>query len=403
MRIALLSETYSKDMGYATSALSKAFARLGADVHLLVADLPPYYNLPDFAKTYGSFSGLKREHAEVETIDGYTVHYLPHKKILGYTRMTGLLEELRSLRPDVVQAMTAIGWIPLDAAVSRALLDFSLFTETHTHASVFPLAKKKASLLDPEFLRNMLTRAACGRLVSLFSEKCYGTAVDCADVGVRFFGVQRRKMALSPLGVDTSVFFPVRDASSERSRAEIRKKFGFSPSEVVCVYSGRFSEEKNPLLLAKAVARLRSSGQEVRGLFVGEGAQKEAIKASDGCVVNPFVPFTDLGQYFRAADIGAWPAQESMSMLDCAACGLPIVVNDTLQAVERVDGNGATYKLHDAEDLARVLASLLAAPARERLGGHGAKKMAELYSWDTIARSRLRDYEAALARNRPRG
>ena len=35
------------------------------------------------------------------------------------------------------------------------------------------------------------------------------------------------------------------------------------------------------------------------------------------------VPVRKLGGFFRAADIGVWPTQESTSMLDAAACALP--------------------------------------------------------------------------------
>ena len=85
-------------------------------------------------------------------------------------------------------------------------------------------------------------------------------------------------------------------------------------------------------------------------------------------------------------------------MLDAAACGIPIVVNDTLRATERIEGNGLTYRLDDLEDLIRVLASLKEQPDRERLGRCGAKRMCSLFSWESIAQRRLRDYETAFRR-----
>ena len=48
-------------------------------------------------------------------------------------------------------------------------------------------------------------------------------------------------------------------------------------------------------------------------------------------------------------------------MLDAAACGLPVVVNDTLRATERINGNGLQYRLNDVDDLVRVLSTLMAA------------------------------------------
>ena len=83
-------------------------------------------------------------------------------------------------------------------------------------------------------------------------------------------------------------------------------------------------------------------------------------------------------------------------MLDAAACGLPIVVNDRLVAVERIEGNGITYRLNDVNDLVRALESLRDPALRKQLGQSGAKKMACEFSWMSIAKRRMKDYETAL-------
>jgi len=142
---------------------------------------------------------------------------------------------------------------------------------------------------------------------------------------------------------------------------------------------------------------LRARGSLVRGLFIGNGPQRDELAASDGCVVLPFKPHRELPTFYRASDIGVWPTQESMSMLDAAACGLPIIVNDTLLAHERIDGNGLVYRLNDPADLAEKIGVLTCADVRHRLGAIGARRIADLFSWNSIARRRLADYETALA------
>jgi glycosyltransferase involved in cell wall biosynthesis len=83
-------------------------------------------------------------------------------------------------------------------------------------------------------------------------------------------------------------------------------------------------------------------------------------------------------------------------MLDAAACGLPIVANHTMTARERLDGNGLAYRLSDLGDLVRVLLDLRNEGTRLHLGELGARKMKREYSWEHIARQRVRDYETAL-------
>jgi len=396
MRVALLCETFSKKMGYLQSALPKYLARLGVETHVVTMDLAPYYQAADFQESYGDFCNPEElVPGAVETHDGYTLHVLGHRRRLGHMRMRGLRKKLGAIRPDIVQTMTPIGWIALDATFWKFPLGYRLFTGCHHHASVFPLASKAAAPWSREVLRSRLMRWLPGRAVSACTEKCYAIAPDCADVAVRFMGVPRSKMEVCPLGVDTELFHPAVEERDKRARQELRQRLGFAEGDIVCIYSGRFSADKNPLLLARAVERLGREGTAFRGLFVGQGVQGPAIESCAGCSTHPFVAVQELGEYFRGADVGVWPTQESMSMLDAAACGIPIVANHTMSVPERVNGNGATYRLGDLEDLMRVLRQFEGAQTRERLGAAGARKMAGEFSWESVARRRLADYEHA--------
>jgi len=395
MRVVLLSEIFSKDMGYLENMLPKYLARMGVEVHVLATDLPPNFRQNNGNGTYKDFSG-QLPPGIVEVRDGYKVHILGHKRVLGYMRMVGLREKLRSIRPDIVQTTAAIGWIPLDAALNQPLLGYRLFTGCHMTASVFPIANKNLRWWDRERLMCVLTRGIPGRLSNTLAEKCYGATSDCADIAVRFFGVPKSKIHICPLGTDTELFNPISDENQRQDRFELRQHLGLSESEIVCIYSGRFSEDKNPLLLARAVSHLAGMGEPFRGLFVGNGEQADAIASCPACITHSFVPVQKLANFFRASDIGVWPTQESMSMLDAAACGLPIVVNDTMRASERIEGNGVNYKLNDLDDLIRVLLLLKNFATRQKMGFHGAQKMARDFSWETIARRRLLDYRAAL-------
>lgn len=399
MRVALLTEVFPKNMGYLENFLPKYLVRLGLEVHVITTDLPPYHQMQEkeFKQTYGGFADAKDlVPGTMEKLHGFTLHVLPHRKVLGYMQMAGLRKKLATLRPHIVQAIAAIGWIPLQAALAKPFLGFKLFTGNHHHASVFPLAHRKPCLWSRELLRCRMTRTLPGRLVSLFTEKCYAIAPDCADVAVRFFGVPECKIAVCPLGVDTELFRPASDERDYQDRLSLRRHLGFSEPEIVCIYTGRFSEDKNPLLLAKAVAQLIARGKPYRGLFVGNGVQAQAIQSREGCTIHPFVPVHALGDFYRASDIGVWPTQESLSMLDAAACGLPIVANNTMMAPERLEGNGAAYKLNDLGDLARVLLEFHDLQTRQRLGAFGARKMERDFSWESVARKRLQDYEASM-------
>ena len=286
----------------------------------------------------------------------------------------------------------------MELAIAKPFLDYKLFTAVHTVGSVYPAFTKYAQMSKKEQLRLRLFETLPGMMVSFFTTKCYPATVDAAEIAVKYFGIQERKISVDPLGVDIDLFHPVINDHSKGARDEFRKKLGFSEADIVCVYTGRFTKVKNPLCLAQAIAKLVSKGSSFRGLFVGGGPQENEIRACSGCVVHPFVPFQELSAIFRAADIGIWPRQESTSMLDAAASGIPIIISDKVLAVERVQGNGVTYKENDVEDLMRALMDLKNVDQRNKLGKVGAEKMRCEYSWLAIAKRRIENYEAALRR-----
>lgn len=397
MRVALLSYWFPRGMGYIVNMLPRYLARQGIEVHYLTMDMPHYFFNNSQQSSYANFDQLKTmAPGEEESFEGYRLHCVRHRQIAGHPRFIGLREKLRSIRPDVVQSFLSIGWVALDAALLKIPLGYKLFTAAHTTASVFPLANRESRWTEPARMRNLLSRWIPGRMVSTQTEKCYAATSDCADVAIRFFGVEPGKVDVAPLGVDTDLLSPVSTSGQADNRAAMRRRLGIEPDEIAFIYTGQFTQAKNPVLLASSVQAMRARGARVKALFLGDGAQRGEIAAHASSIVLPFVPHRDLVDYYRAADVGVWPTQESTSMLDAAACGLPIVVNSTLRAVERIDGNGLTYVLNDQMSLERTLYSLLDAETRKRLGDAGARRMAEHFSWNALVQRRVFDYRRSL-------
>jgi glycosyltransferase involved in cell wall biosynthesis len=397
MRIVLISEIFCDGMGYLENVLPKYLAQQGAQVEVVASSLPPEHRHAASESAYQRFVE-RRPPGTYQAPGGFRVHILPATRAAGHFRLVGLGRKLASLQPDIVQTMTPIGWIAVDAAWYRLALGYRLFSGCHYHASVFPLAQRRTSILSPARMKCFLQRTVHGRIASMVTERCYAVSADCAEIAKRFFGVPEDKVVVSPLGVDTDVFHPASTFGEESARPRLRARLGFSARDVVGIYTGRFSEDKNPLLLAQAIARLANKGRAFKGVFVGNGPQSAAIAECAACVTHPFVSLDELADLYRSADIGVWPAQESMSMLDAAACGLPMIANDKMRAMERIEGNGVAYRLHDLDDLERALLALEDSDVRRRLGSVGAQKMAGAYSWRSIAIRRLQDYEAALRR-----
>lgn len=399
MRVVLLSEGFTEQMGYSDTLLGKTLAELGVDVHVVTSDqyLVEYR---DFKSLYNNFLGASKP-AETRQAFGMTIHTLPSRRYVGRegVYLQGLRALLRNLRPDVVQAMKPNSQCTWQVRAAQRELGYAFFLEEHTHWSVFklhPQWKKQAyKLLYGKLIGPWLSRG-------MHKDYCLGS--DCRDIAINYYGIPASKAILASQGTDTSTFRPAATEAERTAVAAIRAKAGAQPSDIVVIYTGRLHPGKEPHVLAEAIQQLRREGLPYRGLFVGWGpdAYRAKIEQADGCVVHPFVKWYELADFYRAADIAVWPAQESMSQLDAIATALPLVLHDGVGTPERAEGNGRLFRSGDASDLARVLRELADPALRQQLGQLGRTKAEETYSWRKLAQARLADYEAACAERSPK-
>ena len=396
MRIMIVTDWFSPGMGYIENTLPKAMAELGHDIHVVAGNIQVYFNSPFYKETYEKHLGPGVVPCGTQTLDGYTLHRLPHATVGRLLWIRGLREKIRELRPEVVQAFDIASLTSYELALLSRFLPFRLYTGNHIVASVFPpMSKPRHGLGRVAQLSRLAPAAVAGKLLSTCTTRCYAATSDAAEIAVRYLWTPAEKVEVLPLCVDTDLFQPVEaEPSFAANRSRVRSQHGIRDDEVLCVYTGRFVRAKNPLCLARAVEILKTRGEPFLALFVGSGDQADSISGCQGCIVHPFVEFKALPPFYHAADIGIWPRQESTSMLDASACGLPIVVSDRVLAKERIEGNGRTYREDDPEDLARVLVGLRDAQVRTDLGKLGVNKIASRFSWRAQAKKRIADYES---------
>jgi glycosyltransferase involved in cell wall biosynthesis len=366
LKIVIVSAVYSEGMGYSENCLSKALAKLGHEVHVVTSIYNVYGNEPLYDATYREFLGPAKATAGTRVVDGYTVHRLDAGLLFGYVNIRGLNAKVRELAPDIVHSLEVASLQTYKLAGLRPFARFNLFTETHQTLSVMrPYMLHK----DGQRLKRAVAR--------------------------RFYGVPASKLKLMSLGADADTFRPAETDEEREARAGLRGRLGYRADDIVCVYTGRFTPAKNPLALALAIDVLSRTDPRYQGLFIGDGEQRPGIAACRHTTIVPFMTHTGLAEHYRASDIGVWPRQESMSMLDAASTGIPLVVSEHIGESERVAGNGRVYRENSVEDLARVLSELADPGERAILGAAGRAKVLRSFSWDAIAKSLEADFVAA--------
>lgn len=401
MKIVIVSVWFSEKMGYSENFLPKALAKLGHDVHLVTSNTQIYYSSPDYKEIYEPFIGPNIVECCVKKLDGYTLHRLPYFKVSSaLPGIKGLREYIKKLKPDIIQTYEVDDINTYEAALSAKEVGCKFFTENHMHASV--LINNNKNYIKEKLKSLLIYFSYKLKLINDVTVKCFPISTDAAEISIKFQKVPVSKIKIQSLGVDTDLFKPMTTDADFDNRKLLREKFGFKESDIVCIYTGRFTKDKNPRCLARAIDYLNTNGHPFKGLFVGCGEEEENlyINSMKGCVSHPFVVVNDLPSFYRAAEIGVWPRQESISQLDAVACGLPIVVSNNVQVVERVEGNGISYEENDYLDLANKLLTLKNFEIRKKMGEYGIKKIIDRYSWLIIANERIKYYKESLEYSR---
>lgn len=206
----------------------------------------------------------------------------------------------------------------------------------------------------------------------------------------------------------------VADAYNQWDRKRARSSFGLAESDRVVLFFGYLRRYKGIDTLIQACGSLiRSSGRagsNVRLIIAGDNSLGEwgaggydALLDAEGLAsrtqtVLTYIPLSDVGRYFHAADVVALPYRSGSqsALLQLAyAFRKPAVVTDVGSIGESViDGvTGLVVAPEDPKSLATALFSLLDDPPGANQLGEAGRSYAETeFSWDRIASKTLSIY-----------
>ena len=397
MRIVFSCDYYSANMGYHENNIPKYLAKLGHEVYVISSTYQIYGDCDFYDKTYKNYLGEKDMPPGESIIDG--VKLIRLKRLIWWKRfkiVKGRIRLIRSIKPDIVYAYETASFQVALLSFYSFFSNYKLFTATHTVASVYPAYYKfkEWNIFKKVYL--FLSDSLFGFITNLGIDICYAMTPDGLEISKSFFKISSKKLKLISLPIDTDLFYPLQSIDDSNKRKVFRDTLKISELEILCIYTGRLTNAKNPYCLALAIKILRNNGYPVRAIFFGEGEQANNIMDIDGCIVKPFTNYNMLPDIYRSADIGVWPRQESLSMNDAAACGLPLIVSNNIKALERINGNGLTYMENDSEDLAKQILKLLDKDLRNQMGLIGFNKISQLYSCKVITEIYLKDFKNSL-------
>ena len=214
-------------------------------------------------------------------------------------------------------------------------------------------------------------------------------------------------IAVIPNGVELQLFYK----AEPQSRAE----FGFTPDDILLIYTGRIATEKNLSFLLQAFAGVAQALDHVYLVVVG-GGQKQIefeireitakLKIDQRVRFTGMVTYENLPSYLAMCDAyvtASVTEVHPLSVIEGMASGLPIMGIDSPGLSDTVD-DGLTGFLA-TEELAAFTAKLtrlcLDVNLRKQMGD-AARQASKRYAIERTTRIMLDHYERLVYSSRPR-
>jgi glycosyltransferase involved in cell wall biosynthesis len=402
MKIVFVIRWHSNQMGYMNNCLAESFARMGHEVHVITSKYQSYFNIPNYDEVYGKFLGAPIQPLGTEIYKGIHVHRVSSIRIKNRIILTGILSKLREIKPDVIQ--TFDGHEPSTVVVSLAkpFFKYKLFTGVHTILITFRQVVNWKKLTWKRKLFWSVFFYWPSKILVRNYETCYAVTRDASMIAHKMFGVPYHKIKVQTLGVDAHLY----NNTINDSVLAKRESLGYTNEDIVCIYTGKITDEKKPLLLCKAIEELNKKGLRYKAIFIGAGKEDiiAEIKKYDNVQVLNFIPGAELPIHYKMADIAVWPNSITTSMLDAAACAKPVIVSDSVYAYDEVDGKQNTkpqiiasfFETGNHLDLTLKLEKFKDAQYRKNIGEKAMQYIMDNLSWDKLAEKRVEEYRKSI-------
>lgn len=209
------------------------------------------------------------------------------------------------------------------------------------------------------------------------------------------YNVPAEKITVIPNGVDLEEFKP-----NPEKRKEIRNKYAIEENDIVLMFSGYEFRRKGLEYIIKALPEL---DKNLILFAVGKSNPKSfqnlasELGVSDNIIFTGFVP--EIKDYYAASDIFVFPtAYEPFGLVitEAMASGLPVITSKIAGAAELINDGYDGVQLNEpnnVNEIAEKINLLVDDESFRRQMSRNARKTAEKYSWDKVAKKTLEIYE----------
>ncbi len=354
MKIVHLVAFFQPELGYEEYYTALKQVQMGLDVSVITSKRPfPYSSVKKISRSRNlDYSD------DFKNINGIKVYRLPCIfAFYDFIFLFGLRSLLKQLQPDIVHGhdarsgFTALGGVHKD-------LGYKFILDQHEYSiPTNPLLRTEYFLLNKHVCNYAYNRA----------EKVISATRQTTEFLTGFYKLDRKKIEELTLGADTDKFY-----FDRKARHNIRKKLNIREKETVIIFAGKLEKigmfPKKVELLIEAFSEVNKNHPS-KLIIIGSGdesyinelkSQVERLKINDKVHFLDFQTQEKLREFYSASDVGVWPAQATMTIIEAMACKLAIVIPDRKTVRHLVShDNGYLFPPGDVNILTEKLMSIV--------------------------------------------
>lgn len=192
-----------------------------------------------------------------------------------------------------------------------------------------------------------------------------------------FSGVQEEQIKICPYGVDIKAF-SLKSFPSTEELLERPMRF---------IYVGGVKELKGISYLLEAFSQIPTDRATLTVVGKFNSDDEDIAKYLNKVVFTGSVLHKDMPELLRASDVFVFPSLGeglSLSTLEAAACGLPLIVSENSGINDNMTGEeGFVIPIQSSKAIIEKVRFFLDNPCCIKSMGLAARRLAEHYSWDS--------------------
>lgn len=204
------------------------------------------------------------------------------------------------------------------------------------------------------------------------------------------YGLKNNQLIFAPHAIDNERF------ACTRATLPIREIFQIKESEILILFSGKFTATKNPEMLLKAFSSLQLTNTQL--LLVGDGPLAANLRSAYQYEKIHFLPFQNqsaMPAVYQSCDLFCMPSKSEswgLAINEAMAAGKAILASDMVGSAADLikPANGMIFQSNNIADLKQKLVKLTHSKAKLTQKGQSSKVIIQNWNFETQVKGILR-------------